>query len=141
MSEAVIGRSKRVALLAGLLAVAVAIAACACKQGNKAPAGPQDSDDAAATSGDTAACDAVRPAVEALYQKELVDPASDAAKQEVARQAVEDNTDMVMNDCRTAPGRFAPCLKAAVSVQQMERDCVIPLDDAGRVEGKEFGGR
>jgi hypothetical protein len=46
---------------------------------------------------------------------------------------------MVLTDCRGDPARFAPCLRAAVSVPQMERDCLVPLDDEGKVEGQAFG--
>ena len=92
------------------------------------------------TNGTTSDCDAQRTHVESLYRAELAN-GRDATGQAARAQEVADNVDMVLRDCQTAAQRFAPCLQAAVSVAQMERDCLIPLDDQGTVEGRAFGQR
>lgn len=93
-------------------------------------------------------CADSRTHVESLYQAEASnnvgtpdgdedDAAGERAEQRT-RQWVGDNTEMMLTDCKTDPTRFVPCLKAAVSVEQMERDCLIPLDERGTVEGRFF---
>jgi hypothetical protein len=76
-----------------------------------------------------ARCDEVRAHVEQLYRSAIAEPAADE---------IEANVHMVLADCRTDPGRFAPCVRAAQTVAQLEAQCVIPLDDEGRVEGAAF---
>lgn len=49
-----------------------------------------------------------------------------------------DDIDMVLADCQSAPTRLVPCLQAATSAPELERDCLIPLDDEGTVEGRAF---
>ena len=130
--------SVKVALLVAL----VAAGACACKNGRKT--GPTVDTPADAGVKDTAACLAQTDRVKALYDKEMagqIAPDADDETRALAAQTVADNTEMVMVDCRTDPGRFAPCLAAAVVVEQLERDCLIALDEAGRVEGRTFGGQ
>ena len=84
-------------------------------------------------------CAKTREHVEALYRAELGRPdESDGAAPADVESSVADNTAMMLADCERDPQRFAPCLKAAVSVQQMERDCLVPLDDEGTVEGRTF---
>lgn len=72
------------------------------------------------------ACDDVRPKVEALYRAE-------AQEKEPKRveAAVADNTAMVMNDCNKDPATFVPCLAKAQSIAEIEKNCLIPLDDEG----------
>lgn len=102
-----------------------ALAACNGKApGSTAP--PRPAEDAApADLGDPAACDALADRVTALYEAEKVEHAAD-------------NAAMILADCRTHPNRFVPCIEAAASVAALERDCVIPLDDEGTVEGRQF---
>jgi hypothetical protein len=45
---------------------------------------------------------------------------------------------MILGDCRKDPDRFVPCIRAATTVAQLESECVIPLDEAGTVEGAFF---
>lgn len=128
-----------------LLAAFFASGACACKDGSKAGSttGPTSGNEDAKR-GDPADCDKSRDRVKALYEEQAKAEAKPDDSDEVRAlraQIVEDNTHMVMVDCRAQPGRFAPCLEAAVSVEQMERDCLIPLDDEGTVEGKAFAGQ
>ena len=51
---------------------------------------------------------------------------------------VDDNTHMILTDCRTDPARFLSCIKVATSVAELERNCTIPLDDEGTVEARQF---
>ena len=132
-------------LRAALLVVFVASGACACKDGGKAggTTGPTGGN-GTTEKGDPAECDKSADKVKGLYAKAAEAEAKPDDKEEVRAlraKIVEDNTHMVMVDCRAQPARFAPCLAAAVSVEQMERDCLIPLDDEGKVEGKAFGGQ
>ena len=73
-----------------------------------------------------ATCDGVKPRVQDLYRAE-------AQQKEPKRvdEAVADNTQMVMNDCAKDPDRTVPCLAKAGSVAELEKDCLIPLDDEG----------
>lgn len=138
-------RSASPALGAALLVVAlVALGACACKDGSKAndPTGPTAGKEDAAQ-GSPADCEKSLERVKALYEKAAQAEAKPDDTEQVKSlraEIVEDNTHMVMVDCKAHPARFAPCLEAATSVEQMERDCLIPLDDEGTVEGKAFGG-
>ena len=36
-----------------------------------------------------------------------------------------------MNDCAVDPAKIVPCLAKAVTVSELEKDCLIPLDDEG----------
>jgi len=71
-------------------------------------------------------CDGVRSRVEALYRGE-------AQQNEPARveEAVSDNTTMVMNDCTKDPVKLVPCLAKVATVGELEKTCLIPLDDEG----------
>ena len=71
-------------------------------------------------------CDGVKPRVEALYRGE-------AQQKEPTRveEAVSDNTTMVMNDCTKDPGKLVPCLAKVATVGELEKTCLIPLDDEG----------
>jgi hypothetical protein len=71
-------------------------------------------------------CDGVRPRVEALYRGE-------AQQKEPARveEAVSDNTTMAMNDCTKDPAKIVPCLAKVATVAELEKTCLIPLDDEG----------
>jgi hypothetical protein len=71
-------------------------------------------------------CDGVKPRVQDLYRAE-------AQQKEPKRvdEAVADNTQMVMNDCAKDPDKTVPCLAKAGSVAELEKDCLIPLDDEG----------
>jgi hypothetical protein len=75
-------------------------------------------------------CDGVRPRVEQLYRAE-----AQAKEPTRVDEAVADNTHMVMNDCVKDPAKIVPCLAKAATVSELEKDCLIPLDDEG-TEGK-----
>lgn len=85
-----------------------------------------------------ASCDAHATRVQALYDDAL--PAAGDGDDAAALRTAEiaDNTHMVLADCRTQPARFAPCLARARTVAELEAHCVVPLDDAGEVEGAYF---
>ncbi len=80
-------------------------------------------------------CEQIRLRVRMLYTKNLA-PGESA---ELASDLLQANVDMVLADCRASPERVLPCVKSAAQVAQLERDCLIPLDDEGTVEGKRFG--
>jgi hypothetical protein len=71
-------------------------------------------------------CDEVRPRVEQLYRAE-------AQVKEPTRvdEAVADNTAMAMTDCAKDPATAVPCLASVPTVAELEKRCLVPLDDEG----------
>jgi len=71
-------------------------------------------------------CDSLRPKLEQLYRAE-------AQQKEPKRveEAVADNTQMVLGDCAKQPDRVIACVSKAGTVAEIEKDCVIPLDEEG----------
>jgi hypothetical protein len=106
-------------------AVTVALAAaCACHPHGKTGEG------GSGPSGGTAAaasCDSVTAPVTALYQAEAKATGAEAHD----ATFVADNVAMVQTDCARDPGRVAACAAGATSVAQLEKDCLIPLDEEG----------
>jgi hypothetical protein len=111
------------ALLAG--------AGCPNKSGPKGP-GAGDGGDPVADR----RCDAQRAHIQQLYEQ-----ATTADKPELAADLLEANVAMVMADCAEQPARAAPCIEQAKTAADIERDCLIPLDDEGTVEGNKFGSK
>jgi len=70
--------------------------------------------------------EAARPHVEQLYR-------GDAQTREPKRvdEAVADNVALVMHDCARDPARTPPCLAKAASVAELEKQCLLQLDDEG----------
>jgi hypothetical protein len=70
-------------------------------------------------------CDGVKARVEAMYRAE-------AQQKEPTRveEATSDNTTMVMNDC-TKDGKLVACLAKVATIAELEKTCLIPLDDEG----------
>ncbi len=103
--------------------VVLALGACACP-GTPAPATSGSGSGSATASATT--CEGTRAKVLGLYRRELAD-------QEPGRmtQLVTDNTTMVMNDCAKDPPRVIACIAAAATVADLERTCLLPLDDEG----------
>src|SRR5512140_971489 len=107
--------------------VFVVLVACACPS---KPAthqtGGTGSAGGSATVTSATTCDGVKSKVEALYRAE-------AQQKEPNRvdEAVSDNTTMVMNDCTKDPGKLVPCLNRATTIAEIEKSCLIPLDDEG----------
>ena len=71
-------------------------------------------------------CEGIKPRVEQLYRAE-----AEAKEPKRVDEAVADNTQMVMNDCAKDPGKTVPCLASAATVSELEKTCLIPLDDEG----------
>lgn len=84
-------------------------------------------------------CAKVKPRVQSLYQKSR-DPIADQDKA-LADDLLAANVTMVMNDCRADPARVAPCAERAADAAELERSCLIPLDDEGAVDGDPLKGR
>ncbi len=107
----------------------VVLVACACP--SKQAVGPGSAGSAAATAGNPTTCADVRPKVEALYR-------ADAQQREPKRveDAVADNTQMVMNDCAKDTARIVPCVAKASTAAELEKQCLIPLDEEG-TEGEQ----
>ena len=101
----------------------ILLVACACPSKRPVPSGPGSAAPpiAAATT-----CDGIRPRVEQLYRAE-----AEAKEPKRLAEAVADNTQMVMNDCAKDPAKTVPCLAKAATVSELEKDCLIPLDDEG----------
>ena len=70
-------------------------------------------------------CDGVKPRIEAMYRAE-------AQQKEPSRveEAVSDNTTMVMNDC-AKDNKLVACLAKVATIAELEKTCLIPLDDEG----------
>lgn len=108
------------------LVVLVAVVAC-----SGTPTGPTTTGSGSATTVVTPpshakTCADVKPRVEQLYRAE-------AQSKEPKRvdEAVADNTTMAMNDCAKDPAKIVPCLASVPSVAELEKQCLIPLDDEG----------
>ena len=121
------------ALASGLL-----LAACACGHpkgvgsgsdgsgSDGSGSGGSGSGSAGSGSGSAADCEPARANITALYQAEST--VGTAAKNATF---VADNVAMVMADCAADPGKVASCAGAARSVADLERDCLVPIDDEG----------
>lgn len=108
---------------------AAALAAC-----NRGATTGSDGDGTAVTR-----CAGEAAHVRALYRGA---PAPEGAKKTtpaLEKELLEANVEMVLNDCETDPDRFVPCIERAESAATLESRCVIPLDDEGLVEQREFG--
>ncbi len=106
----------------------VVLVACACP--SKQPAAPGSGTAAVVVKNPTTCAD-VQPKIEQLYR-------DDAQQREPKRvdELVADNTHMVMADCAKDPARTVPCVANAQSVAELEKLCLIPLDEEG-TEGEQ----
>jgi len=104
--------------------VLLVMVACACPSKKPAQQGPGGS--AAPPVATATTCDGVKPRVEQLYRAE-----AQSKEPKRVEEAVADNTQMVMNDCVKDPAKTVPCLAKAATVSELEKDCLIPLDDEG----------
>lgn len=108
----------------------VVLLACGCP--SKQAAGPNNGSSGSGTVpppdpvANAKTCDDVKPRVETLYRAE-------AQVREPRRvdESVADNTAMVMADCAKDPAKFVPCLASAATVADLEKQCLVPLDDEG----------
>ncbi len=101
----------------------VVLVACACP--SKQAAAPAGGSATAAVAHPTTCAD-VRGKIEQLYR-------ADAQQREPKRvdEAVADNTQMVMNDCAKDTARVVACVAQAQTVADLEKQCLIPLDQEG----------
>lgn len=117
------GRGSALAILV------TAAVACHCGGGGKGGGGAGSG---SATPRDPSApldprCVQARGSIEALYRTEAAAAKLDPARTE---EMVRDNTTMVLNECAGRP-EVATCAIKARSSQQLEADCLRPLDDEG----------
>ena len=109
-------------------ALIVVLVLCACSSHGTGTGGGQVGSGTAAPPPVSAAktCDDVKPRVEQMYR-------SEAQSREPKRvdEYVADNTHMVMTDCAKDPAKAVPCLAKAGSIAELEKQCVVPLDDEG----------
>jgi len=113
----------------------VTLGACGCKSKGSTTTGNNHAVD-------PAACDGLRDRVHGLYAAAAPAPAGESPEAaKLRQQEVADNTEMVLVDCRREPARVAPCAEKAPSVDALERDCLLPLDDDGKAEGDYFRAR
>jgi hypothetical protein len=125
-----------------LLLAVVLWSACSCKNGDKSTGGlggDGGTGKPPPTTGHTAAeCDGLTEALTKLYATPAPpDESPEAAA--LRRQEQSDNVNMVLTDCRKDPNRVIPCAKTATNTDQLERACMLPLDDDGNVEQQQFG--
>jgi hypothetical protein len=119
---------KRLLILAALVACACPSKPSAVTAGSGASVGS-----AAVVAGvapvEASTCEGVKPRVEAMYRAE-------AQQREPKRveDAVADNTTMVMNDCAKDP-KLVACLAKVPTISELEKTCLIPLDDQGTEGG------
>jgi hypothetical protein len=111
-------------------------AAAACSQGGSARPKADDSGGGPPPADLDPRCAKIQPQVRALYQKAQGPEASkDPA---LAADLLAANLTMVMNDCQTEPDRVAPCAERAPDAAELERTCLIPLDEEGAVDGDQL---
>ena len=113
-------------------ALLLAAAAAACSPGGSARTAGDDSGGGPPPADLDPRCAKVQPRVRALYQKAPGAADKDPA---LAADLLAANVTMVMNDCRADPARVAPCAERVADVAELERTCLIPLDDEGAVDG------
>jgi hypothetical protein len=117
-----------------LLGACLLVAAAACSRSATPRAG---SSDGGVTASRAPRCTALAERVRAIYGAEA--PAqADPDRRALEADLLDANVDMVLADCRQDPERALPCLERARAVADLERDCLIPLDDEGLVEGSRF---
>jgi hypothetical protein len=114
-------------------ALAVMVALCACSSTHGTGPGSGSTGGSAGTGVGSAppvanakSCDDIKARVEQMYRGE-----AHVKEPKRVEQAVADNTTMVMNDCAKDPAKAVPCLAKAGSVAELEKQCLIQLDDEG----------
>lgn len=114
-----------------LLPLVAAAGAC-----NRGATTGSDGDGTAATR-----CAGQAAHIRALYRQAPAPEGDEDTSPELAQELLEANVEMVLNDCQKDPDRTVPCIERAGSAATLEKSCVVPLDDEGLVEQREFGGR
>jgi hypothetical protein len=108
-----------------LVLVALALCACSSTHATGPGSGPGGSGSTPPVANATT-CEDVRPRVEQMYRDE-----AQVKEPKRVEEAVADNTAMVMKDCAKDPAKAVPCLARAASVAELEKTCLIPLDEEG----------
>ncbi len=105
----------------------VVLMACACPS-KQASTGTGTTPGSGSAGADPAltGCEATRQKVERMYRSESTD--KDAARLE---GSIADNTAMVMNDCAKAPDKVVACINGATTIAELEKNCLVQLDDEG----------
>ena len=120
--------------IAAALLASACCGACGAPNGSTGPGGGGGGGGGGAAGSDEAArlCGGIRGKVEQLYRAE-----AQAKEPKRVAEAVTDNTAMVMNDCAKAPAKVSKCVGAVASVPELEKKCLVQLDDEG-TEGEEL---
>src|SRR5688500_1624044 len=82
-------------------------------------------------------CETIRPRVRSLYEAALK-AAPQKPEPELAADLLEADVAMVVADCVASPDRVAPCAERVSDAAELERTCLVPLDDEGAVDGDRF---
>ena len=106
----------------------LALALCACS----GPGGKTTGGGAGTGTAIAAPCAELTDSVRKLYASEQ------SGNPDLDADLLEANVHMVLSDCSTAPDKFTACIRTADSIASLERDCLVPLDDKGTVEGRRF---
>jgi hypothetical protein len=117
-------RWHRVMLMASMLA-------CACPSKPTAPNNGSQGTGSDVTTppvqpSNATTCNEVKARVEQLYRAE-----AQIKEPKRVEDAVADNTAMAMADCAKDPAKTVPCLASAATVADLEKRCLVPLDDEG----------
>lgn len=119
--------------LAALVAALVAAPACSSTHGTGPGGGSAGSGlGSAPPVANAKSCEDVRARVEQMYRGE-----AQVKEPKRVEDAVADNTAMAMADCAKDPEKIVPCLASAGSVAELEKQCLIQLDDEG-TEGQDL---
>jgi hypothetical protein len=109
----------------------VVAAGCACKgSGTGTGRGTGSGSGSGTGGGDPAACATIEAHVTDLYR-------ASAERTKLTDVEIADNVAMVLGECKEAAARVVPCVQRATAVDQLERQCLAPLDDEGS-EGERF---
>lgn len=84
-----------------------------------------------------AACEAQRNHLVVLYSAAAD---SESVSENLRVEFVESLVHMVMKDCQHSPRQVASCLGQAQSAKDLESLCLLPIDDEGQAEGRQFSG-
>ena len=108
------------------------LAMCACSSTHGTGPGSGSGPGSAPPVANAKTCDDVKSRIEQMYRGE-----AQVKEPKRVDDAVADNTTMVMNDCAKDPARTVPCLAKAGSIAELEKKCLIQLDDEG-TEGEQL---
>ena len=109
----------------------VLLVACACpsKKASGPAAGTTEGNGTGSQAGASAAlttCESTRSKIEQLYRA-----LAQVKEPKRVEESVADNVRMVENDCAKNPAKYVPCIAKVQSVEDLEKICLVPLDDEG----------